>query len=152
FRESFRALDQPEFEALSLLAVFNRPVSLQLLREAVPEGAQKLAPVVGALRRKGFVQRAWSEGEHQYSIRHHHVREQIYASLPSPLLDKLHARALFAIEGVHGEAEAYLEDLAHHALRSNRFDKGIRFTSLAADLARRLYDTRRATTRYLRAH
>jgi serine/threonine protein kinase/tetratricopeptide (TPR) repeat protein len=152
FRESFRALDPAEFEVLSLLSVFNRPAGLQLLREATPELADKLAPLVGAVRRKGFVQRAWSDGEHQYSIRHHHVREQIYASLPSPVLDRMHGRALFAIESVYGEAETYLEDLAHHALRSNRFDKGIRFTSLAADLARRLYDWPRATTRYLRAH
>jgi tetratricopeptide (TPR) repeat protein len=66
--------------------------------------------------------------------------------------ENLHDRALSAIERVHPDDETYLEDLAHHALRSNHLDKGVRFTGLAADHARRLYDSRRATTLYLRAH
>jgi tetratricopeptide (TPR) repeat protein/predicted Ser/Thr protein kinase len=152
FRQSFKALDPAEFEILSLLAVFNRPISVLLLREAIPPKKGELGPLVASLRRKGFAQRAWGEGEHQYSIRHHHVRDQIYGSLSLEVAESLHDGALAAIERVYGESETYLEDLAHHALRSNHLEKGIRFTRLAGDHARRLYDFQRAATLYLRAH
>src|SRR5262249_3750744 len=91
-------------------------------------------------------------GEHLYNIRHHHVRDQIYGSLNLEVAEGLHDRALSTIEKVHPDDETYLEDLAHHALRSNHLEKGVRFTRLAGDHARRLYDSRRAVTLYLRAH
>ncbi|HEY3592982.1 MAG TPA: AAA family ATPase, partial [Polyangiaceae bacterium] len=152
FRQSFKALDPPEFEVISLLAVFNRPISVRLLRQSVPDRSREVAPLVAALRRKGFVQRAWGEGEHQYSIRHHHVRDQIYGSLSLEVAENLHDGALTAIEQVYGEGETYLEDLAHHALRSNHLEKGVHFTRLAGDHARRLYDLQRAATLYMRAY
>jgi tetratricopeptide (TPR) repeat protein len=152
FRQSFKALAPGEFEVLSLLAVLNRPASVRLLRASFPERPIDFAPLVASLRRKGFAQRAWGDGEHQYNIRHHHVRDQIYGGLSLEVAEGLHDRALSAIEGVYPDDETYLEDLAHHALRSNHLEKGVRFTRVAGDHARHLYDSRRAATLYLRAH
>jgi tetratricopeptide (TPR) repeat protein len=152
FDESFETIEPAEFEVLSLLSVLNRPVSLKLLRPAAALPFDALAPILATLRRKGFIQRVWSEGEHQYNVRHHRARDQIYAGLTGEVAVRLHGRALEAIELVHGEADTYLEDLAHHALASRHLEKGIRFTRLAADHARRLFDSKRATMLYLRAH
>jgi serine/threonine protein kinase/predicted ATPase len=141
-----------EARALELLAVFNRPVTSRLFREASRSAESETSQVLSRLRSKRFVERGWGEGHYQYSLRHAHLRDHIYNSIPAEPRARIHEIAGAAIERVHGDGERYREDLAEHFFRSSNHEKAVRYARLAADQARRMYDLKRAAALYTQAY
>jgi serine/threonine protein kinase/tetratricopeptide (TPR) repeat protein len=150
-------LTEPDAGVLRLLAVFNRPVSVALLREAGAAGGAAitdgdLSQILSRLRKEHFVQRGWAEGRYHYSLRHAQLRERVYGRIDEAERAHLHKRAGAAMDRLFPGSGRYLEDIAQHFRRAGSIERAIRSMRAAADQAKRVYDLTRAASLYSEAY
>ena len=117
---------------LQSAAVIGRDVPLALLRAIMgwPEAA--LQESLGHLHTAEFLYETRAVLERQYTFVHALTHEVAYAALLQEQRRALHARIVQALEDLYPERLAeHAERLAHHALRGEAWDKGVRYTRQA---------------------
>ncbi len=150
-----RALEKASSEETSvirLLSVFNRPATVALLREAGEIPTSSIRTALAQLRSRHLVQRAWVDGNHQWSLRHARLRDHVYFAIEDDVRVKLHASAGRSLDTLHSGIERYLEDIAQHYVQARELEKAIHYLRAAGDKAKRMYDWNRAGILYTRAY
>lgn len=124
-----------------LAAVFGKafwPGGVRALRPALSE---RLPALLEALERKDLVReapRSELRGERQYTFKHDLIREVAYEVLPRAKRRSLHGRALAWLEQAAGEmADAFLDQLARHAVEAGQLAQAIDYLARAAERANR---------------
>lgn len=141
-----------ETEVVRLLAVFNRPASAPLLRQAGGLPAEALSQALLRLRNRHLLQRGWTDGQYHWSLRHAKLRDHIYASIAPAEREKLHEAAGSALDSLYNGSERYLLDIAQHLEQAGRIERAIGYFQAAGEQAERVYDLNRAAALFTRAY
>lgn len=141
-----------EVYVIRMLSVFNRPATVALLREPGSISTSSIRNALAQLRSRHLVQRAWADGNHQWSLRHAKLRDHIYFGIDENARVELHAAAASALDKLHTGVERYLEDIAQHYVQAKDLGRAIYYLQMAGDKAKRMYDWKRAGLLYARAY
>jgi class 3 adenylate cyclase/tetratricopeptide (TPR) repeat protein len=140
-------LPAPERQLLQSAAVIGRDVPLDLLRSIADETDEGVRRQVALLQRADFLYETRLFPESEYTFKHALTQEVAYGSLLTDRRRAIHARIVGEIEQLHaGRLGERLEQLAHHALRGELWDKSARYGLEAGAKARArwaLHDARR---------
>jgi len=134
-------LEQSELEPLCALSVFEGTAPLDVLVRVTGVPESDLRERLHLVERRGFVRRVnGSCGFHNETA--HRV---VYNRLPAARKRALHATAAAALEEHYGqEAEARVEELAHHFLRGADKERAVRYGQRAAEHSKAVHAYDRA--------
>jgi predicted Ser/Thr protein kinase len=141
------SLSAPEREILDLLAVFNRPVSPELLGIALGRPMDEVAGRLGPLANLHLTTvEADRAGQTRAGLAHNRIRRAVYEALSETSRQSMHRHAGDAIEAASGDSiDAVVDDLAHHFRAAGEGARTVEYALRAADRARDLfYPERRA--------
>ena len=123
------------------------PVSL--LRTIEQPDAGSLQDRLSALQAAEFLYEIESGNDQTFLFKHALTEEVTYASLLQDTRRNLHARLVDAIETVYqSRLDEHIEQLAHHALQAQRWDKAFRYNREAAKRAHERSSYPAAITRF----
>jgi class 3 adenylate cyclase/tetratricopeptide (TPR) repeat protein len=121
---------------LQTAAVVGRRVPVRLLRVIEPLAEQDLLARLTALQSSEFLYEVEAGEDPAYLFKHALTEEVVYASLTQETRRLLHGRLVDAIESAYaGRLEEHVEELSHHALRAERWDKAFVYNREAAKKA-----------------
>ncbi len=131
--------------AAEVLAVLNRPVTLDLLTRAAGIEADRVVEAIEALERlRLLVRETTGDGSTVVSLAHGRIRDAVYAGLPDERRKSLHRDAARAIETLHaGHIEEVVEELAHHFTSAGEAGPAADYCLRAARKAKGLYYSQR---------
>jgi predicted ATPase len=143
-------LEKNEREVLQHAAVIGREWDIKIL-EKILKDPSGLPEVLSALERYNLIVHSC---EGKYSFEHDVVRETAYEDISEALRKLYHRRVGEAYEALAGigpdpKAEVTIPDeilfpLAHHFARTKEKEKSQRYNLMAAEVARKAHDNRRA--------
>jgi transcriptional regulator with AAA-type ATPase domain/tetratricopeptide (TPR) repeat protein len=122
---------------LQSAAVIGRDVPLGLLHAlSGPEDEEALQTGLQRLQAAEFLYEVSLAGEPGYTFKHALTHEVAYAGLPEAERRRLHARVVEAIETRYVDRlDEQTEQLAHHALRAELWDRALSLSRQAGDRA-----------------
>ena len=124
-------------QLLQSAAVIGRDVPLGLLHTLARSGEEEaLQAGLQRLQAAEFLYEVSLAGDPGYTFKHPLTHEVAYEGLSEPDRRALHARVVEAIETLHADRlDAQTEQLAHHALRGELWDRALAFSRQAGDRA-----------------
>ncbi|HKZ83770.1 MAG TPA: adenylate/guanylate cyclase domain-containing protein [Anaerolineae bacterium] len=138
---------------LQLASVIGRTFSYRVLERVVAqERPHALDQHLKTLQRADLIRLAAHTTEPVYAFRHELTRDAAYASILRRHRRAFHRRAGEAIEALFAERlEEQADRLAYHFDEAADDERVLRYTTLAGDVAARLYATAEAIRHYTRA-
>ncbi len=144
-------LDDDVRRTLQLASVVGRTFSYRVL-ERVVETPQALDQHLKTLQRADLIHVAAHTTEPVYAFRHELTRDAAYASILRRHRRAFHRRAGEAIEALFAERlEEQADRLAYHFDEAADDERALKYTTLAGDVAARLYANAEAIAHYTRA-
>jgi len=117
---------------LQAAAVIGTDVPFELLQAVADEPEDRLRQGLAQLQATEFLYETRLFPDLEYTFRHALTHEVAYSSLLADRRRALHARIVRAIEAVYGNRLAeHVEQLAHHALRGEAWDKAVAYSRQA---------------------
>jgi tetratricopeptide (TPR) repeat protein len=142
------ALPRDERLALQLAAVIGKVFWLGGVQALRPSLGDRLPGLLEALERKDLLReapRSQLRSERQYAFKHDLIRDVAYDVLPRSERRTLHGQTLAWLERTAGEmAEAFLDQLTHHAVEAGQQACAIDYLVRAAERANRAAAHRQA--------
>jgi predicted ATPase/class 3 adenylate cyclase len=136
---------------LQLASVIGRAFAYRVL-ERVAETPQALDSYLKTLQRADLIHVAAHTSEPVYEFRHELTRDAAYASILRRHRRTYHRQAGEAIEALFGERlEEQADRLAYHFDEAGDDERALKYTTLAGDVAARLYAAAEAIAHYTRA-
>ncbi len=124
-------IDQLPTEAKNVLhcaAIIGQQVPVRLLEEIVDLPAEEVLAILVQLRGVGLIDQIVEFPEPSYAFHHALTHDVAYGSLLHDHRRALHVRVLEAMEREHPEERtAYVEHLAHHALKGELWAKAVEY-------------------------
>ncbi len=138
-----------DLEVLELMAAFSRPVSLESLSRLVHDHVE-VVQRVGALERRGLVQRAAGAGPLAYEFAHAATRDRVYQRIADAARHEMHDRIGqdLSSPGPDGTPRGDPEECAYHLQRGRTPARALPWLCAAGDRARARYSLLRACEAY----
>ena len=141
-------LEEPQKRTVQTAAVIGREFALGLLRR-VSDVQDKLESCLSDLKRIELIYEKLAPGDPEYVFRHALTQDVAYASLLQAERRRLHAQIGAALEEAYaGRLEERAEELVHHFMRGEVWDKVARYAREAGDRASALFVDARAVELY----
>ena len=148
---SFDRLESEVRSTLQMASVIGRSFYYKVLK-IVSDTASQLDRQLSTLQRVELIREAARVPELEYMFRHELTRDAAYNSILRRRLRQFHRRVGEAIEELFTDrVEEQASRLAHHFDEGRDFEKALKYYTLAADAAARLYANVEANTQYARA-
>jgi tetratricopeptide (TPR) repeat protein len=129
-------LDPEDKELLQAAAVVGKDVPLPLLQGASDLTGEHVARGLARLQAAEFLYETSLFPDPEYTFKHALTHEVAYGSLIAERRCALHARVLETIEQRAGDQPSeHIVQLAHHALRAERWDQALRYQREAGQRA-----------------
>jgi predicted ATPase len=121
---------------LQMASVVGKDVSFTLLQAIAELPEEQLRRGLGHLQAAEFLYEIGFFPDLEYSFKHALTHEVTYSSLLQERRRELHARVVDAIEALHRDRLGeQIERLAHHSVRAEEWDKGVRYSREAGQKA-----------------
>ena len=147
----FDRLESEVRSTLQMASVIGRSFDYKVLK-LVSDTASQLDRQLSTLQRVELIWEAARVPEVEYMFRHELTREAAYNSILRRRSRQFHRRVGEAIEELFTDrVEDQASRLAHHFDEGQDFEKALKYYTLAADAAARLYANVEANTQYARA-
>ena len=147
----FDRLEGEVRSTLQLASVIGRSFYYKVLK-LVSDTASQLEGQLSTLQRVELIREASRVPELEYMFRHELTRDAAYNSILRRRCRQFHLRVGEAIEKLFTDrVEEQSSRLAHHFDEGRDFEKALKYYTLAADAAARLYANVEANTLYARA-
>ena len=147
----FDRLEEDVRSTLQMASVIGRSFYYNIL-ELVSDTTSALDRQLSVLQRVELIREAARVPELEYAFRHELTREAAYNSILRRRSRQFHRRVGEAIEELFPDGvEEQASRLAHHFDEGRDFDKALKYYTIAADAAGRLYANVEANTLYARA-
>lgn len=144
-------LREDQKRTVQVASVIGREFALRLLRR-VADAADRLEQALGELKALEFVYERITAGDLEYVFKHALTQDVAYASILHARRRELHARIGAAIEELYADRlEERTEELAHHFMGGEVWERAARYARLAGDRAAALCLDARAVEFYERA-
>ena len=125
-------------ELLQTCAVIEREFSRQLIRTVAKMPEEEVSSYLKDLRQSGLIEERRAYPEPTYAFRHALTQEVVYDSILGRKKRALHESIAQTIESNHQSAlEEHCETLARHFMASEDFEKGAKYSRMAARKAER---------------
>ena len=147
----FDRLESEARSTLQMASVIGRSFYYKVLK-LVSETASQLDRQLSTLQRVDLIREAARVPELEYMFGHELTRDAAYNSILRRRCRQFHRRVGEAIEELFTDrVEEQASRLAHHFDEGRDFEKALKYYTLAADAAARLYANVEASTQYERA-
>ena len=147
----FDRLESEVRSTLQMASVIGRSFYYKVLK-LVSDTTSQLEGQLTTLQRVELIREAARVPELEYMFRHELTRDAAYNSILRRRLRQFHRRVGEAIEELFiDRVEEQASRLAHHFDEGRDFEKALKYYTLAADAAARLYANVEANTQYARA-
>ena len=147
----FNRLESEVRSTLQMASVIGRSFYYKVLK-LVSDTASQLDRQLGTLQRVELIGEAARVPELEYMFRHELTRDAAYHSILKRRCRQFHRRVGEAIEELFTDrVDEQASRLAHHFDESQDFEKALKYYTLAADTAARLYANVEANAQYVRA-
>jgi transcriptional regulator with GAF, ATPase, and Fis domain/tetratricopeptide (TPR) repeat protein len=138
------ALPEGQLQAVRMLAVFGKPVSLDILARSLALSAAETRATVTALQHRGLVGQDWSQGdEPRVSFAQSSAGAALYSALRPTERKPLHRAAATSLEAAGPDRADLAEDLALHCEKGGKTEEAIDYLLRAAERAAAIHDPRR---------
>jgi class 3 adenylate cyclase/tetratricopeptide (TPR) repeat protein len=125
-------------DLLQTCAVIEREFGRQLIRTVTKKPEEEITSHLKDLRRSGLIEERRAHPEATYAFRHALTREVVYETILGKRKRGLHETIAQTLETTYQTAlEEHCEALAHHFMASEDFEKGAKYSWLAARKAER---------------
>ncbi len=122
-------------EVATWIALFNRPISMELLARLVGAAAPGMRLAVSELASRQLLRVTEEGGKELCHFCHSLIAEVLVAKLPAARRRQMHRRIADAIEAVYG-TEGWIQDLARHLTEGRCGEKAADYALKAASLYR----------------
>ena len=147
----FDRLDGEVRSTLQMASVIGRTFYYKVLK-LVSDAANQLEGQLSTLQRVELIRETARVPELEYMFRHELTREAAYNSILRRRCRQFHLSVGQAIEELYTDrVEEQASRLAHHFDEGRDFERALKYYTLAADAAARLYANVEANTQYARA-
>ena len=147
----FDRLESEVRSTLQMASVIGRSFYYKVLK-LVSDTASQLEGQLSTLQRVELIREAARVPELEYVFRHELTRDAAYNSILRRRCRQFHRRVGEAIEELFTDrVEEQASRLAHHFDEGRDFERALKYYTLAADAAARLYANVEANTQYARA-
>ncbi|HVP36411.1 MAG TPA: tetratricopeptide repeat protein [Terriglobales bacterium] len=128
-------VQQLESEPLSIartLAVFNRPVDLELLQKALQKQSSVFLPGLDSLQKMEIIKAEKEIGPELFSFTNAQIREVIYEQMDPESKSEIHLAIGLLLENLYGSSRCeHPEELAYHFNNSEDKKKALNYSLLA---------------------
>jgi predicted ATPase len=129
-------LSAEEKRLLQTASVIGKDIPLPILQSIAELPEEMLRERLGNLQAAEFVYEAHLFPDPEYTFKHALTHDVAYANLLQEQRSALHARIVEAIEAAYpGRLEEHVEQLAHHALRGELWERAVAYLRQAAEKA-----------------
>ena len=147
----FDRLESEVRSTLQMASVIGRSFSYKVLK-LVSDTASKLDGQLSTLQRVELIRETARVPELEYMFRHELTREAAYNSILRRRCRQFHRRVGEAVEELLTDrVDEQASRLAHHFDEGQDYERALKYYTLAADAAARLYANVEANTQYARA-
>ena len=131
-------LTEQEREMVQIAAVIGKDIAMPVLRQVAGLGGTDLLAILARLVSADLLSEVGTYPELAYGFKHAFTHEVAYKGVLRLRRKELHARLVEVLESLHaGQFREHIEQLAHHAVCGERWDRAVVYLQIAA---RRAFD------------